>query len=129
MLLFDGTNYKVLWLFAAKPVAHWVQSGDPMLADAGQVIIGPTEGVMVQPRFAALKLPLFGEVRTWHLAQPLHSGTQLIGTGYPIAMSPTDRGMTQSSGFFADSDVTTADSIRLWTGDQANGHIALRVLL
>ena len=73
---------------------------------------------MVQPRSGNVKLQFAGEVRTWRFWQELHAGTQFIGTGYPVLMTPETRGMTTAAGFVAGDDVNAGDTISVWTGDQ-----------
>ena len=111
VMFFDGSAYQVLWLMAAPDGGRWVLNGDAALADAGGRIVGPAEGVMVHPRAAAVALPLAGQVRSWKFSAPLRKGAQLMGSGYPLNLSPAGRFMTSAGGF------ATSDSIRFWLGD------------
>jgi hypothetical protein len=115
VMTYDGTAYRTLWLLASDSGNRWV-SGDALTAaPEGGTIIGPTEGVMLQPKLVPVKLQLVGEVRTWSLWQPLRAGAQFLGTGYPLTMSPSSRAMTAAAGFM------TGDTIYLWSGDQRTG--------
>ena len=120
-MFFDGSGYEVVWLQARTGGAQWVRDGDATLADAGLTVIGPAEGVMVNPRQAPVTLTLVGAVRGWKFAAPLHSGAQLAGSGYPMALTVADRGMDGAAGFTAGVDSMTADQVRVWAGDKAPG--------
>jgi hypothetical protein len=52
---------------------------------------------------------------------PLKAGAQLTGSGFPVAMSPVDRGYSVEKGFTSSESVGTADRIRLWLGDEVSG--------
>ena len=121
VMLFDGTGYRVIWLLATKSGARWVAEGDVALKDVGGTVIGPADGVMVHPRAAPVTRALLGQVRSWKFAVPLHAGAQLVGAGYPVALSPADRGMTASNGFVAGTSANGADSVRIWVGDSTPG--------
>ena len=113
VMFFNGTGYNVLWLMARPGGNRWVRDGDATLADAGATIVGPLEGLMVNRRGAAVNVTYTGSVRSWKVSQPLHSGAQLMGSGYPLALSPNDRAMNGASGF------APSDSFRLWLGDSS----------
>lgn len=115
VLFFDGTGYRVLWLLSRPTGSRWVRDGDATLTDAGGGILSPAEGVMIQPRTESVTLPLIGEVRAWKFSLPLRAGAQLVGSGYPLDLSPADRAMSSSGGF------SITDSFRLWQGDMGSG--------
>ena len=113
VMFFNGTGYNVLWLMARPGGNRWVRDGDATLADAGTTVVGPLEGLMVNRRGLAVNVTYTGSVRAWKVGHPLHSGAQLMGSGYPLALSPNDRAMNGSNGFAA------SDSFRLWLGDSS----------
>ena len=121
VMFFDGSGYEVVWLQSRTGGAQWVRDGDATLADAGVTVIGPAEGVMVNPREAPVTLTVVGEVRSWKFAAPLHSGAQLVGSGYPMALTVADRGMDGTAGFTAGANSTTSDQVRVWSGDNVPG--------
>ena len=118
VLFFDaGTqSYRIFWLCQTPSGPRWLTSGDASLTDAGSTIVGPSDAVMLQARTRALGLTLCGEVRTTKFALPLTKGSQLLGTGSALALSPTQAGMDGSTGFIA-GDLTTADRLQIWSGD------------
>ena len=123
LMFFDSTTnaYIVHWLQVAGSSAKWVLEGDVSGADTGSRILEPGEGLVVQPRTAPVILTLVGEVRSGKFARPLVSGTQLIGNGYPAAMSPADKGMSAANGFAASASPASADRLRVWRGDAEPG--------
>ena len=71
----------------------------------------PQEAALVQVR--GTDLTFTGEVRASSFATPLASGTQLIGTGWPVITAAPVTGLR------AGTAATTADRLRLWNGDAA----------
>jgi len=114
VMFFNGTGYNVYWLLARPTGSRWVRDGDASLADTGATNVGPLEGLMVNPRAAAVAVTYTGAVRSWKAGLSLHAGAQLMGSGYPMALSPNDRSMGAASGFAA------SDSFRLWLGDSSS---------
>jgi uncharacterized protein (TIGR02597 family) len=112
LLFFEEGAFVPVWLNGAT----WTRDGQNV---NGQ-ILRPGEGVLIQPRAQAITLPVAGQVRTTAFVLPLKAENQLIGTGYPIAQSPEQRGMT-SAAFTASAEPATADRLRLWTGDTTPG--------
>ena len=125
VMFFTGTGYRVIWLQDRSGGARWVLEGDTLGADAGPTIVGPAEGLMVNPRTGSLAQVLTGQVRSWSFVVPLHTGTQLVGAGYPVASSPADLGMTEVNGFTSSSVASSADGIRIWDGDTTAGATTL----
>ncbi|MDB6076144.1 MAG: putative hemagglutinin-related autotransporter protein, partial [Verrucomicrobiaceae bacterium] len=124
VMFFDGPGYKVVWLVNRPSGPRWVRDGDATLADAGGLMVGPADGVVVNPRQAPVRVTLMGEVRAWKFAVPLRAGAQLIGAGYPLALSAADRGMDGAAGFIAATDSTSADRVQIWVGDTNPGSAA-----
>ena len=116
VLFYENGNYSVHWLVNAKAGAKWVRSGDSKLADAGETrVIRPDEGLLVQCRGVEALVPLVGEVRTHAWVESLSSGSHLVGSGLPYAVSPDARSLTAASG------LVTGDRLLLWSGDQTPG--------
>ncbi|MDB6118122.1 MAG: conserved repeat domain protein, partial [Verrucomicrobiaceae bacterium] len=113
VMFFNGTGYNVYWLLARPAGSRWVRDGDASLADAGATVVGPLDGLMVNPRAASVAVTYAGAVRSWKAALSLHAGAQLVGSGYPLVLSPNDRAMNGANGF------ASSDSFRLWLGDSS----------
>jgi hypothetical protein len=103
----------VLWLLASNAGARWVADGDASLVDAGGTLVKPGEGLLVHKRVGSVTLPYVGQVRSWSFITSAKAGTQLVSSGYLVALSPAQRGM--STGFAIGSRV------QLWKGDAAPG--------
>ncbi len=112
LLLFEEGAFVPVWLNGST----WTRDSEGV---NGQ-ILSPGQGLLIQPRAQALTLPVAGQVRTTAFVMPLKADNQLIGTGYPIAQSPLERGLT-SAAFTASAEPTTADRLRLWAGDTTPG--------
>jgi hypothetical protein len=116
----NATNqFQTFWLHAARNTARWV--ADATLAARDGRVVAPGEGVLVHVRGDAVNLPLVGQVRETAFVMPLKAGAQLTGSGFPVAMSPVDRGYSVEKGFTSSESVGTADRIRLWLGDEVSG--------
>jgi len=113
LLFFENGKYRVLWLLASNAGARWVADGDASLVDAGGTLVKPGEGLLVHKRVGSVTLPYVGQVRSWSFITSAKAGTQLVSSGYPVALSPAQRGM--STGFAIGSRV------QLWKGDAAPG--------
>ncbi|MBX7207486.1 MAG: choice-of-anchor D domain-containing protein [Verrucomicrobiaceae bacterium] len=97
---------------------RWVRAGDASLADQGDRVLPPADGLFTKPR-AAVIAALNGQVRTWKFACPLAIGANLIGNPYPVAQSFAGRLMTVASGFTGATSSSRADRCMIWTGDAA----------
>ncbi len=73
--------------------------------------LSPQTAILVNARGAGATLIFTGEVRTNGLATALVSGTQLVGSGWPIAIPAPVAGLT------AGPAPKNADRLRLWNGD------------
>ncbi|MGV3659672.1 MAG: GEVED domain-containing protein [Prosthecobacter sp.] len=73
--------------------------------------LAPQEAILVNARGAGATIVFTGEVRTIGLVTPLVAGTQLIGSGWPIAIPAPVAGLT------AGPAAESADRLRLWNGD------------
>ena len=94
--------------------------GNATAPDPGSRIIDAAEGAVVQLR-SALTLPMVGQVRGVASVAKLRGGSQLVGTGSTTAQSVTTRGMTGVHGFAASDVSSTADRIRVFSGDATPG--------
>ena len=112
LLLFEGGAFVPVWLNGST----WTRDSEGVNSQ----ILSPGQGLLIQPRTQALTLPVTGQVRTTAFVMPLKADNQLIGTGYPIAQSPLERGLT-SPAFTASTEPTTSDRLRLWAGDTTPG--------
>jgi len=111
----------VLWLLASNVGPRWVADGDASLADAGGTLVKPGEGLLVHKRIGSITLPYVGLQRSWSFITSAKAGTQLVGSGYPVALSPTQRGM--STGFAVGSRV------QLWKGDALPGSTGYQTIV
>jgi hypothetical protein len=113
--------FEVFWLSAYGGEIRWVRDGDATLKNAGARVIAPDEGMMVQARSQSAAVLITGQVRDWKFALPIRTGAQLVGTGYPVAMSARSRDFTLGNGFVPASGMDGADRLRFWNGDDAAG--------
>jgi len=77
--------------------------------------LAPQEAILVNARGAGATLILTGEVRSIGLVTPLVTGTQLIGSGWPVAVP------APVAGLIAGPAAESADRLRLWNGDATTG--------
>ena len=114
VLVFNGSGYTVYWLVSRSSGNRWVRDGDATLGDAGGIVAGPLDGFLVNARSGTVNVAYSGAVRSWKASVPLHAGAQLVGSAYPIPLSPADRGMDASHGF------VSGDGFRGWLGDHSS---------
>ncbi|MBL9131227.1 MAG: hypothetical protein JNG86_08515, partial [Verrucomicrobiaceae bacterium] len=105
------------WLFANNGSPKWVMSGDARLVDQGARVVDAAEGVFLHARGTPVSLPQAGVTRTNAFVVPLRAGMNLVGSGWAVAQSPSQRGMTVAAGFTANANAATADRIHVWRGD------------
>lgn len=120
IMFFENGGFKVHWLLSTTSGLKWMIEGDAKAADPGARIMDPAEGVIVQLR-SALTQPLVGQVRQGAFVAKLRSGSQLVGTGSLLARSPSAQGMTGVHGFASSDASSTADRIRIFSGDATPG--------
>lgn len=115
------TMYFLADLSAGGLGIHWVLQGDNTLANRDGNTLAPCQGIFFHHRAAPVAITQIGYVRQNPLACPLLPGNNLIGGGYPVAQSPTDRQMiwngTDFNGFRGDVDAGLSDNILFWNGD------------
>lgn len=121
LLFFENGKYRVLWLLATNAGARWVVEGDASMTDAGSTLVKPGEGLLVHKRIGRVTLPYVGLVRSWSFITFAKAGTQLVGSGYPVALSPAQRGM--STGF------TVGSRVQLWKGDALPGSTGYQTIV
>lgn len=121
ILCYDGSAFRIIWLYAAPEGPRWVRRGDATLADVGSTPLRPDEGILVHPRTQSVTLPLMGEVRGYKMALQPRSGSQLIASGTPLAQSPATLGLDTAAGYHASTTESTADRFHLWLGDETPG--------
>jgi hypothetical protein len=87
--------------------------------DATNLVVAPGEGFFyVRRGAAALKLTTLGEVRTNDFRQPLAAGVNFVSTGFPVPVTPAERGFSVDGGFTAHPFPANADQVRVWEGSQ-----------
>ena len=108
-------------------------AGDNSYADQGGQVLQPGQGLFLNtqtPSAPAQDLLAYGEVRANDFVRPLCAGMNLVGGGFPVDQSATDKGedplvadsremnLTPGlNGFFGTRDFKTADSFFIWQGD------------
>lgn len=108
-------------LLSTSNTPKWIKVGVSNLDDQGAVVIPPGQGTFINCRQVSGSLLAFGKVRENDFARPLTLGASLVGGGYPMAQSPSSRGMTVANGFDGDRDYKLADMFYLWRGDTTSG--------
>ena len=100
---------------------HWVKQGDNTLSPQDGLALDPCQGIFIHHRAAAISTTQVGHVRQTPLACPLSVGQNLIGAGYPVDQSFTQRAMTWNgnnfNGFTGSVDPVRADNVLFWKGD------------
>jgi hypothetical protein len=91
------------------------------MTDAGGTLVKPGEGLLVHKRIGSITLPYVGLQRSWSFITSAKAGSQLVGSSYPVALSPAQRGM--STGFIVGSRV------QLWKGDALPGTIGYQTIV
>lgn len=111
-------NWSACWAYddGANP-PRWVLAGDPGYADQGSRVVPPGEGMFIYCRQATINYLAHGGVRANDFAQPLRTGINFAGGGYPLDQSPVSRALTLSNGFFGGRDPARADRLHLWNAD------------
>jgi len=129
----DG-DWILYWLYDdPSGPARWVLAGDNSYADQGGQVLQPGQGLFLNtqtPSAPAQDLLAYGEVRANDFVRPLCAGMNLVGGGFPVDQSATDKGedplvadsremnLTPGlNGFFGTRDFKTADSFFIWQGD------------
>ncbi len=126
--VFSGGAWTIYWLYDENDgnpaTARWVDAADAGMANKGNVVIPPGQGMFFNNRTAAGSILAYGEVRENRFIRPLAIGSNLVGGGYPIDQSATGTGgraMNLATGFFGSRDFKTADSIFVWKADTTIG--------
>jgi hypothetical protein len=113
----SGGSFVSYWLFLAGGTPRWVTQGDSTLANVGNRIMPPAEGMFVRVKNASVSGRYSGLVRSNRMASPLMAGTTLVGGGWPMDQSPTTRAMTTANGFVGSNNPAIADKLQIWKGD------------
>ena len=126
--VFSGGAWTIYWLYddndGNPATARWVDAADAGMADQGNAVIPPGQGMFFNNRTAATSILAYGEVRENDFIRPLAAGNNLVGGGYPVDQSATGahgRAMNLAAGFFGSRDFKTADSFFVWNADATIG--------
>lgn len=121
---FVNGGFVSAWLYSAGSVdptkAIWVLNGDSSLANIGDRIVAPGEGLFVKSN-RATSMIVGGCVRTNAFAQVVRPGSTLLALPWPRAASPTLMGFNTTNGFIASRLKTTADQLLTWRADTPGG--------
>ena len=120
VLIYDGANSLSYFYFSGNlsgNAAGWYSSGS--FTPAGNVVIGPHQGVVVKRKAAAaLTFTANGVVKTGDTIFPVVNGLNVLGTvsasGLTLATSGLYSG-SATTGVKASSDPTTADEVTIYT--------------
>jgi hypothetical protein len=118
--IFAGGTWTIHWLYDDGGVPRWVNAADAGMADSGNALIVPGQGMFFQNRHSSASLLAYGEVRANDFVRPHAAGNNLVGGGYPLSQSANGlggRAMNIATGFFANRDFKAADSIFIWKAD------------
>jgi uncharacterized repeat protein (TIGR01451 family) len=126
--VFAGGAWTIYWLYdendSDPATARWVDTADAGMADMGDIVIPPGQGMFFNKRNLISSILAYGEVRANDFNRPHDSGNNLVGGGYPIVQSlngPAGRAMNSGTGFFGSRDFKTADSVFVWKADATIG--------
>jgi subtilisin-like proprotein convertase family protein len=129
LLLFVNGGWTIVWAYdpvGVNPV-QWTRTFGA-LSDAGDIIVDPCAGLFTHPRLATVDLVSVGVVRDWDFACALNTGYNLVGSGYPLDQTPTDRAMLRGAGdgvaqdyFTSNANPLLADQLMHWLGDDVLG--------
>jgi hypothetical protein len=117
ILLYVNGAYDIYWLYTNGGSPKWVSAANATLADRGSEIIAPGAGFFVHVRGAPVSDTYAGTVRSNPMITRLATGTTFMGNGWPLAVSPNQRGMISANGFTMAAGPSTADKIMLWKQD------------
>jgi len=120
----SATAANTYWLCSNGGQPEWVRLGDATLVDQGTTVIAPGRGLMVLKRGTGTSVLAYGGVRANNFVRPLCTGSNLVGGGWPIVQSATDRRMDAAHGFLGSTDPATADMFSIWKGDATSGATA-----
>jgi hypothetical protein len=121
LMFWNGSGYDTLWNVQTATLDRWVTSSDATLADLGQRVLAPCEGLFVHPRNGNVSAVITGIVRTNKLCCPLQAGSSFLGSGWPADLSPSQLGASTITGFTGSAAARNADQIRTWLGDTTFG--------
>jgi hypothetical protein len=111
----NGTAWEKYFLSSASG-GTWVNAAGAPL-DQNSRVLAPCEGVFLVRKGAPLDLMLLGEVRDNDFACPLAAGQQMVGSGYPLDLSPAQRDISVASGFTGGTSLVSGDQILTWKAD------------
>ena len=103
----------------------WVAVGDT--TDRGSEVVPPGRGVFTHNKAPAASFDLLeiGTVRCNPSVQPLKAGFNFVAATHPVATSPEDRAMVDTT-FTGTTDPDTADQLLFWKGDANPGRHGIR---
>lgn len=118
----DGINpgqFQLFYLLDARPgnPTHQWRGFLPGGGDQGARVIAPGQGVFVKrpANSPTARLVFTGQVRGNAFVQSLQSGSNLVASPFPVAMSPRQRGLLDPGfGFVASTNVNVADQLQLY---------------
>lgn len=120
VLIYDGAKSLSYFYFSGNltgNAAGWYSSGG--FAAAGNVVIGPHQGVVVKRKAAApLTFTANGLVKTGHTIFPVVTGLNVLGTVSAAGLTLATSGLYTGSaltGVKPSSDPTTADEVTIYT--------------
>jgi hypothetical protein len=113
-------QWTLYWLYDDAGTPRWVN--DVSLADRGDTVLPPGQGIFLNKRGTTGVILAHGEVRANDFMRPLSAGANLVGGGYPLdqsATGPGGRSMTPAQGFSGSRNFKQADRFLIWNGDAA----------
>jgi hypothetical protein len=113
-------QWTLYWLYDDNGSPRWVN--DVTLADRGNSVLPPGQGIFFNNRGTTGSILAYGEVRANDFRRPLSAGANLAGGGYPLDQSATGSGgraMTRAQGFLGSRNFKQADRFLIWNGDAA----------
>lgn len=111
-------QWTLYWLYDDNGSPRWVN--DVTLADRGNTVLPPGQGIFFNNRGTTGAILAYGEVRANDFIRPLSAGANLVGGGYPVdqsATGPSGRAMTPTQGFLGSRNFKQADRFLVWKAD------------
>lgn len=118
VLFFDKTEWQPHWLELNATRHEWRPIGDASLPSSDSKVIAPGTGVMVKIVGQPVTYTLTGHVRTSPFVRMLDQTHNLLALPWPVDSTPQQLRFAATQSFTAGSNISMADQLQFWTGDQ-----------
>jgi len=116
LLFFDGAAYETYYILAVGSSRLWVRFGGGLSSQDNKPLY-PGQGMLFNRKAGSpgVEIVLKGKVRANPFRQPLKSGFNLLSEGFPLSVSPRDRGAAPGT-FVGATSANSADQIAIFNG-------------